>query len=210
MCPVRVRVASVSPRWTRIGSAVVPSRSQRPRLASSGTWGRSGTSRATRTAKKLTVVKLRKKLEAAGADTKGLKAVLVARLVEVEWATAVVEHATAMAAARSLDVELAPPAPPAAETLAPKTPEPRLSLLSATAHSPADETADETALESLTPLQKIFRVSRAVLCDFPQRVEPLSGWWCVLQIQYPLWVPLIGSLRRVERRILPRHEGVKS
>ena len=62
-----------------------------------------------------------------------------------------------------------------AETLAPKTPEPRLSLLSATAHSPADETADETALESLTPLQNIFRVSRAVLCDFPQRVEPLSG-----------------------------------
>ena len=130
---------------------------------------------ATRAAKKFKVVELRKKLEAAGADTKGLKPVLVARFVEVEWATAVVEHATAMAAARSHDVELAPPAPPAAETLAPKTPGPRLSLLSATAHSPADETADETALESLTPLQNIFRVSRAVLCDFPQRVEPLSG-----------------------------------
>ena len=79
----------------------------------------------TKAAKKLTVVKLRKALEAAGADTKGLKAVLVARLVEVEWATAVVEHATAMAAARSqtepVDAELTPPAPPA-EALAPQTP----------------------------------------------------------------------------------------
>lgn len=130
---------------------------------------------ATRAAKKLTVVKLRKILEATGASTAGLKPMLVARFVDVEWAAAVVEHATAMAAARSLDVELAPPAPPATETLAPKTPEPRLSLLSATAHSPADETADETALESFTPLQNISRVSRGILLDFPRRVEPLSG-----------------------------------
>ena len=52
---------------------------------------------ATRAAKKLTVAKLRKALEATGASTAGLKSVLVARFVDVEWATAVVEHATAMA-----------------------------------------------------------------------------------------------------------------
>ena len=43
---------------------------------------------ATKAAKKLKVVELRAALEAAGADTKGLKAALVARLVEVKRAAA--------------------------------------------------------------------------------------------------------------------------
>ena len=43
---------------------------------------------ATKSAKKLTVPKLRAALEAAGADTKGLKAALVERLVEVKRAAA--------------------------------------------------------------------------------------------------------------------------
>ena len=42
----------------------------------------------TEAAKKLEVVELRAALEAAGADTKGLKAALVARLVEVKRAAA--------------------------------------------------------------------------------------------------------------------------
>ena len=43
---------------------------------------------ATKAAKKLKVVELRAALEAAGADTKGLKAALVERLVEVKRAAA--------------------------------------------------------------------------------------------------------------------------
>ena len=120
---------------------------------------------ATKAAKKLTVVKLRKALEATGADTKGLKAALVERLVDVEWATAVVEHATAMAATRSQtepvrDAELvppAPPAPPAAETLAPQTSAQRDTMLSSvTQRSPPDE----TLLQSLSPLHRIQNASR--------------------------------------------------
>ena len=69
---------------------------------------------ATRAAKKLTVAKLRKALEATGASTAGLKPVLVARFVEVEWATAVVEHATAMASMPASKARpRRPPRPPA-------------------------------------------------------------------------------------------------
>ena len=115
---------------------------------------------ATRAAKKLTVAKLRKALEATGASTAGLKPVLVARFVEVEWAAAVFEHATAMAAARSqtepVDAELTPPAPPA-EALVPQTPAQRDTMLSSVTRR---SLADETLYQSLSPLERIQNASR--------------------------------------------------
>ena len=130
---------------------------------------------ATKAAKKLTVVKLRKALEATGADTKGLKAALVERLVEVEWAAAVFEHATAMAAARSqtepVDAELTPPAPPA-EALVPQTPAQRDTMLSSVTRR---SLADETLFQSLSPLERIQNASRQVQGDKLDQSQYISA-----------------------------------
>ena len=130
---------------------------------------------ATRAAKKLTVAKLRKALEATGASTAGLKPVLVARFVEVEWAAAVFEHATAMAAARSqtepVDAELTPPAPPA-EALVPQTPAQRDTMLSSVTRR---SLADETLLQSLSPLERIQNASRQVQGDKLDQSQSISA-----------------------------------
>ena len=130
---------------------------------------------ATRAAKKLTVAKLRKALEATGASTAGLKPVLVARFVEVEWAAAVFEHATAMAAARSqtepVDAELTPPAPPA-EALVPQTPAQRDTMLSSVTRR---SLADETQLQSLSPLERIQNASRQVQGDKLDQSQSISA-----------------------------------
>ena len=130
---------------------------------------------ATRAAKKLTVAKLRKALEATGASTAGLKPVLVARFVEVEWAAAVFEHATAMAAARSqtepVDAELTPPAPPA-EALVPQTPARRDTMLSSVTRR---SLADETLLQSFSPLERIQNVSRQVQGDKLDQSQSISA-----------------------------------
>ena len=130
---------------------------------------------ATRAAKKLTVAKLRKALEATGASTAGLKPVLVARFVEVEWAAAVFEHATAMAAARSqtepVDAELTPPAPPA-EALVPQTPAQRDTMLSSVTRR---SLADETQLQSLSPLERIQNASRQVQGDKLDQSQYISA-----------------------------------
>ena len=130
---------------------------------------------ATRAAKKLTVAKLRKALEATGASTAGLKPVLVARFVEVEWAAAVFEHATAMAAARSqtepVDAELTPPAPPA-EALVPQTPAQRDTMLSSVTRR---SLADETLLQSLSPLERIQNASRQVQGDKLDQSQYISA-----------------------------------
>ena len=129
---------------------------------------------ATRAAKKLTVAKLRKALEATGASTAGLKPVLVARFVEVEWAAAVFEHATAMAAARSqtepVDAELTPPAPPA-EALVPQTPAQRDTMLSSVTRR---SLADETLFQSLSPLERIQNASRQVQGDKLDQIRALE------------------------------------
>ena len=130
---------------------------------------------ATRAAKKLTVAKLRKALEATGASTAGLKPVLVARFVEVEWAAAVFEHATAMAAARSqtepVDAELTPPAPPA-EALVPQTPARRDTMLSSVTRR---SLADETLLQSFSPLERIQNASRQVQGDKLDQSQSISA-----------------------------------
>ena len=130
---------------------------------------------ATRAAKKLTVAKLLKALEATGASTAGLKPVLVARFVEVEWAAAVFEHATAMAAARSqtepVDAELTPPAPPA-EALVPQTPAQRDTMLSSVTRR---SLADETLLQSLSPLERIQNASRQVQGDKLDQSQSISA-----------------------------------
>ena len=130
---------------------------------------------ATKAAKKLTVVKLRKALEATGASTAGLKPVLVARFVEVEWAAAVFEHATAMAAARSqtepVDAELTPPAPPA-EALVPQTPAQRDTMLSSVTRR---SLADETLFQSLSPLERIQNASRQVQGDKLDQSQYISA-----------------------------------
>ena len=130
---------------------------------------------ATRAAKKLTVAKLRKALEATGASTAGLKPVLVARFVEVEWAAAVFEHATAMAAARSqtepVDAELTPPAPPA-EALVPQTPAQRDTMLSSVTRR---SLADETLFQSLSPLERIQNASRQVQGDKLDQSQYISA-----------------------------------
>ena len=130
---------------------------------------------ATRAAKKLTVAKLRKALEATGASTAGLKPVLVARFVEVEWAAAVFEHATAMAAARSqtepVDAELTPPAPPA-EALVPQTPARRDTMLSSVTRR---SLADETLFQSLSPLERIQNASRQVQGDKLDQSQSISA-----------------------------------